>query len=124
MENIEDRELTIGDYEYAWLADLVASYILDNAKSLFKETTIHYEIYRDDGIVFLKGKWNSEDIKRWQSTFQLKVNDLLKSEKLKFTSEVWSPSEKVSNARKYDNSITSGSQENPTLLIFLVLNNP
>ena len=71
-----------------------------------KETTIHYGIYRYDRIVFLYGKWKNEDIKRCLSTFQLKANDLLDSEKLKFTVQLWSPSEKVSIARKYDNSVT------------------
>ena len=64
-----DRGLTIEGYESTLLADLVASYILYNAKNLFQNTTIHYGIYRCDGILFLKGKWSNEDIKKLLSTF-------------------------------------------------------
>ena len=35
---MEERGLMIGGYELAWLADLVASYILENMEELFKET--------------------------------------------------------------------------------------
>ena len=59
-ESINERGLTIGGYESAWLADLVVSFILDNTKDLFDNTTLHYGIYRDDGIIFLKGKWTNE----------------------------------------------------------------
>ena len=43
-ENINEWGLTVGGYESAWLADLVASYILDNTKILFKDTTLHHSI--------------------------------------------------------------------------------
>ena len=33
----DDHGLTIGGYESAWLADLVASYILENCRSLFRD---------------------------------------------------------------------------------------
>ena len=52
------RGLTIGGYESAWLADLVASFILEKTKNLFSKTTLYYGIYRADGIVALKGKWS------------------------------------------------------------------
>ena len=63
-ENILNRGLTIGGYELTWLDNLVAAYNLDNAKSLFTETTHDYGIYRDDGIVCFKGKSKNEDISR------------------------------------------------------------
>ena len=37
-EDVEERGLMIGGYELAWLADLVASYILENTEELFEET--------------------------------------------------------------------------------------
>ena len=44
--------LTIGGYESAWLADLVASYILDELENHFDEMKYrYYGIYRDDGIL-------------------------------------------------------------------------
>ena len=35
--NVNKRGLTIGGYESAWRADLVASFILDKTKYLFKK---------------------------------------------------------------------------------------
>ena len=49
----EKRGLTIGGYESAWLADLVASYILKQSEKFFSEF-IYYGIYRDDGSLFSK----------------------------------------------------------------------
>ena len=49
------KGLTIGGYESAWLADLVAAYLLDNTEMIFEETTTYYGIYRDDGIISFKG---------------------------------------------------------------------
>ena len=66
---INNRGLTIGGYELAWLADLVASFILDNTKDLFDNTALHYGIYRDDGIIFFKGKWTNKDIIIFIKTF-------------------------------------------------------
>jgi hypothetical protein len=42
--------LTIGGYESAWLADLVAAFVLENCEDLFEEA-IYDGIYRDDGLV-------------------------------------------------------------------------
>ena len=53
-KSVEQRGLMIGGYKLAWLADLVASFILDNTQYLFVNTTDYYGIYRDDGIMFFK----------------------------------------------------------------------
>ena len=37
----EERGLTIGGYESAWLAELVASYVLEMNKDLFDNTIYH-----------------------------------------------------------------------------------
>ena len=66
---VDKRGLTIGGYESAWLADLVASFILDNLENLFEPTSKYHGIYRDDGIVFFKGQWSNADITRWISVF-------------------------------------------------------
>lgn len=42
--------LTIGGYEFAWLADLVVSYILDKTSIMFDKTKYN-GIYRDDGFL-------------------------------------------------------------------------
>jgi hypothetical protein len=52
--DIRDKGLTIGGYESACLADLVAVFVLDNTTELFNETT-YDRIYRDDGLVIMDG---------------------------------------------------------------------
>ena len=52
----ERKGLTIGGYESAWLADLVASFILDKVEEILKDTTNYAGIYRDDGFIAFKGK--------------------------------------------------------------------
>ena len=52
----EEKGLTIGGYESAWLADLVGAYILDNTKSHFRETK-YYGLYRDDGIAEINNQF-------------------------------------------------------------------
>ena len=46
--NGEERTLTIGGYKSAWLADLVASFILDNCENYFN-LCLYHGIYRYDG---------------------------------------------------------------------------
>ena len=88
---VEDKGLTIGGYESAWLADLVQSYILEMTKQVFEKCTNYYGFYRDDGIVILKGQWSNEEINSWLKTFQFNVNDLLNSDHVQFTVEIWNP---------------------------------
>ena len=95
----KDRGLTIRGYESAWLADLVASYNLDNTEDLFENTSKYHGIYRDDGIAFFTGKWSDEEIMRWISVFRLRVNDLMESDGLQFTAEIWRPAENTINER-------------------------
>ena len=106
---IEDRGLTIGGYESAWLADLVASYFFENPCNLFTKTTKYYGIYSDDRIVFFDWKWSTDDITRWLKTFQVRVDDLCGSKGLNFTAEIWNPNKnsepivkKVAERIKYD----------------------
>ena len=105
-ESINDRGLIIGGYESAWLADLVATFILDNSKDLFDDTRLHYGIYRDDGIIFLKGKWSDDEIFKWIKTFQIRANDILNSEKLQFTTEIWCPTKGETTTTQIDDTFT------------------
>jgi len=89
-EDIESRGLTIGGYESAWLADLVAAFILENTEELFA-SSIFYGIYRDDGLNVLRGRHSQAEISMWLSTFQEKVNSLCGSTHLQFTADVWTP---------------------------------
>jgi len=51
----EEKGLTIGGCESAWLADLVGACILDNTKSHFRKTKCH-GLCRDDGIAAFNNK--------------------------------------------------------------------
>ena len=61
-KEIEERVLTIGGYESAWSADLVASYIMEDLSDIFDKTTKYLGIYHDDGIVIFEGNWSSTEI--------------------------------------------------------------
>ena len=91
----KERGLTIGGYESAWLADLVAVFILEKNKKQF-ENTIYHGIYRDDGFIIFKGVLSASDIKTWLSNFQKEVDNLAESNCLQFTLEVWGKDENES----------------------------
>ena len=61
MTDVELKGLTIGGFESAWLADLVAAYIFENSKDLFSNT-VYYGTYRDDGLRITKGKESTDEI--------------------------------------------------------------
>ena len=56
LNDTNERDLTIGVYKSAWLADLVASYLLDNSEDLFESTSRYCGVYRDGNIIFVDGK--------------------------------------------------------------------
>ena len=84
----EERGLTIGGYESAWLADLVASYILEMNKKQF-ENTIYHGIYRDDGFMIFNKIMSPIEIDTWLTKFQEQTDTLAESNCLQFTLEVW-----------------------------------
>ena len=51
----EEKGLTIGGFESAFFADLVAAYILDTSQDIFKNSTYN-GIYDDDRIDILEGQ--------------------------------------------------------------------
>ena len=59
--NVEEKGLTIGGYESAWLADLVAAYLLENVTNIF-DLTMFKGIYRDDGFVVFKDNLLKSDV--------------------------------------------------------------
>ena len=69
----EEQRLAIGGYESAFLANLVASYLFDEAKDNFRPT-IYHGIYRDDGMVVFKGDSKASKIREWLEEFQQTVN--------------------------------------------------
>ena len=80
-DDVEERGLTIGGNELAWLADLVTSYILENMKEHFKEMPFK-GIYCHDGIVIFKGNLKASEVGNWLKMFQAEVDELASGIKL------------------------------------------
>jgi hypothetical protein len=68
-KDILNKGLTIGGDESAWLADLVAAYVLEKNKHLFLGM-VFYGIYRDDGLVIFLGILSKAEIALWRDNFQ------------------------------------------------------
>jgi GIY-YIG catalytic domain len=84
----DEKGLTIGGYESAWLADLVGAFILANTKQMFAKAKF-YGLYRDDGFCVFKGRWSYEEIVKWRNDFQRAVNKLAGGTFLQFTCSMW-----------------------------------
>ena len=89
-KSVKEKRLTIGGYESAGLADLVAAWILEMTEELF-DSSIYNGIYRDDGIDITKEEMTLEEIEEWQDKFQGEVNKLTESTYLQFTLKIWNP---------------------------------
>ena len=80
-EDVNLQGLTIGGHKSAFLADLVATYTLEEAEECFDET--HYNgIYWDNGIALFKGIRTREELIEWLQKFQLKVSKIFNSKYL------------------------------------------
>jgi hypothetical protein len=90
---IEDRGLTIGGYESAWLADLAIAYIVEKAQEETMATLKHFGIYRDDGIGVFPGNISYADGTEWLNKFQEKVDEITGNDWLQFTMEIWKAGE-------------------------------
>ena len=82
--------LTIGGYDSAWLADLVACYILEMSQNVWSKAFTYFKIYRDDGCGLARNT-NVEKLCTWFDKFQSEVDDLTDNT-VKFTMEIWKPS--------------------------------
>lgn len=89
--DVEERGLTIGGYESAWLADLVMSFLLETIDQSILDELKLFRIYRDDGLGVFKGKQGIEEIANWLERFQDSVNEQAGNSCLSFTAEIWRP---------------------------------
>ena len=64
----EDISLAIGGFKLAWLANLVASYLLEMTEDHFIKT-ITKGIYRNDGLVVFSGVKSKRELRRWRKRF-------------------------------------------------------
>jgi hypothetical protein len=86
-----ERALTIGGFESAWLADLVASYILDVTNHRFRRTTVYAGIYRDDGLLVFRGKRTVAEIHRWWQSLQHEINEIAEGSYFQVKMVLWEP---------------------------------
>jgi hypothetical protein len=86
-----ERALTIGGFESAWLADVVAAYILEVTNHRFRRTTIFAGIYRDDGLLVFKGKRSASEIHKWLQELQTEINETVEGTYFQVTMVVWEP---------------------------------
>ena len=84
---MDKKGLTIGGFESAFLADLVAAFILENSQDLF-ENSIYSKIYHNNGIKVDLGIKTTDEICDWLETFQTRVNEVTGPDSLKFTMEI------------------------------------
>ena len=63
------RVLTIGGYDSAWLADLVACYILEKTENMWSEQFTYFKIYRDDGCGLARNT-TVRKLCKWFNKFQ------------------------------------------------------
>jgi len=84
----EEKGLTIGGHESAWLVDLAGAYILDNNKSHFRKTKC-YGICKDDSIAVSNNKLPYNDTLEWRTKFQNAANRLAGGNCLQFTWSMW-----------------------------------
>ena len=66
---IEEKGLTIGGYESAWLADLAMSYLLETVDDGIIDQLKYFGIYRDDGLAIFEGIKSATDINDWLKAF-------------------------------------------------------
>jgi hypothetical protein len=88
---VEDRGLTIGGYESAYLADMAMAFLLETMDQSVFDVTKYFGIYRDDGLAVFPGAWTINDMDDWRTKFQGAINDAAGNNKLLFTTEMWAP---------------------------------
>ena len=76
-----NRSLTIGGYNSACNADLIASYLLDLAQDHFTKARF-FGLYRDDGNIVFDGNLSIEEIQSWLHDLQAKVNGITNSDNI------------------------------------------
>ena len=90
---VNERGLTIGGYESAWLADLVMSFLLETADQSLLDELKYFGIYRDDGLGIFEGKKSIDEVNDWLNKFQSSINQQATNDFLQFTAEVWKAGE-------------------------------
>ena len=67
------RVLTIGGIDSAWLADLVACYILEKIEPVWKKEFAYFKIYRGDGCALARDT-TVKRLQKWYNKFQQEID--------------------------------------------------
>ena len=59
--DVEERGLTIGGFESAWLADLVVAFLFESLEHMFQDCPL-FGCYRDDELAIFEKKLTEEEI--------------------------------------------------------------
>jgi len=102
----EEKVLTIGEHESAWLADLAGACVLDNTKSHFRKTKCCNPC-RDDGTAVFNNKLSCDDMLKWTTKFQNSVNRPVGGNCPQFTCSVWTDKSRTKSANEQNNPKTS-----------------
>ena len=88
--SVNKKGFTIGGYESAWLADLVAAFVFEKPEDLFSDL-VFMKTYRDDALCISDETKTTNELCDWLEVFLRRVNEVLGSEHLKFTAKMWNP---------------------------------
>jgi len=86
-----ERGLSIGGIESAFLADLVAIYLLKETIDLYGDEHPFKVVYCDNDIYVTKEKWDVENLRTWLHSFQQQVEIIGGSRHVQFTGVIWDP---------------------------------
>ena len=127
-----DPGLTIGGFGSAYCSDLVVAMIFDKVKKkLFQrvklltkkgnryQSLIFNKIYRDDGIIVTEKKWTISMFHQWLDLFQAQVNNILKSDKLQFTLDIWNFNDEPTELETPNNISINSENKFPFLDMYL-----
>mmetsp|Transcript_30140 Transcript_30140/g.36840 ORF Transcript_30140/g.36840 Transcript_30140/m.36840 type:complete len:149 (+) Transcript_30140:213-659(+) len=99
-----EQALAIGGYKSAFLADLVARYLLEKSQDLFSDDQVSKGIYCDDGIYVTTTKWTAADLRAWLTKFQARVDEIAESKHISFTGVLWDLDHPIGKEDKVDSS--------------------
>jgi len=85
----EEKGITIGWHESAWLADGVGACLPDNSKSHFRKINTANGLHRDDSMTVFNNKLSSDNILKGRTKFQNSANRLAGGNHQLFTCSMW-----------------------------------
>ena len=87
-EDPEEKRLSIGAHESAWLADLVIAYVLEKTQECLHPQDM-LKFCGDDGWAIFRRKLSHPQMIAWMNEFQDTVNTMAQGDYLKFTCNMW-----------------------------------